>query len=196
MARIFRFDNWRRKEEREREREIEEAIPGIILEIESPKFREKNRTVVPHRFTIRFKERAFASFGTVVCEGGWLRSKPIDTRTRPSERGGGSRDASAAAEVCRHGPRRAGRDRGAVEKRRVVNDARPLYGFAANGVRVRRARLCVSKLAFYAVKCPPSITWTCVGCVSWRTASPCRSSRARETCGRSSSRSLPVCRSR
>lgn len=100
------------------------AIGGTISE----KSRAKSeRPRIDSRYISR-KEPSHRS-GTVVCEGGWLRPKPIDTRTRPPSRPDFYRSAPNPAEVGRERPK-------CVEQATRNEQRGSLFGFVANGVRV------------------------------------------------------------
>lgn len=140
-----------------------------------------------HRFVTYLGKRTFTSFGTVVCEGGWLWSKSIDRRSSRRVTTKFVEVASTVAERCRTLPRHS--------TWRVVNNAEPSSASVETAFALTGAALRL-ELAFYMGKCPPLTIWTCVGCVSWKIAFPCRFLRTMVTYGRFFSRSLLVCRSR
>jgi len=125
--------------------------------------REKNRAAIDLRYISRRQPSHRYPGLSCVKAVGFGKSRSIRERRHDARRG-----APSAAEAPRARPRCPERGRGASREQATRSEQRG--GFP---LRIRckrrsraRARLCVSELAFYAVKCPPSIIWTCVGCVS------------------------------
>lgn len=86
------------------------------------------------------EENLRLALSTVVCEGGWLWSKSIDTRTISPSRREPSRETSTATEERRKRPKYRGRQ--AEEQQPSPSRQRPDSDWVTGDESTLRARLC------------------------------------------------------